>query len=72
MSKPLYRVGNWSEYNRSLKQRGSLTLWLSERVVEQWSHQGLPTARGAVSVFGSGHRDHADDQEGLWSASASD
>lgn len=46
MSKPLYRVGNWSEYNRSLKQRGSLTLWLSGRVVEQWSHQGLPQ-RGA-------------------------
>ncbi len=31
-----YKVNNWSEYNRSLKKRGSITLWLSDDVQEQW------------------------------------
>tara|TARA_Y100000815_G_C13228166_1_gene456980 strand:- start:155 stop:298 length:144 start_codon:yes stop_codon:yes gene_type:complete len=26
--KTRYRTTNWSEYNASLKQRGSLTLWI--------------------------------------------
>ncbi|MDP3980924.1 MAG: IS5 family transposase [Chlamydiota bacterium] len=35
-----YKVKNWSEYNRSLKNRGSITLWMSEEVMEQWYYQG--------------------------------
>ena len=35
-----YRLTNWSAYNQGLKQRGSLTLWLSEDVAQQWYHQG--------------------------------
>jgi hypothetical protein len=35
-----YKVKNWSEYNRSLKNRASLTLWMSEDVVEQWYYKG--------------------------------
>jgi hypothetical protein len=35
-----YKVKNWSEYNRSLKNRGSITLWMSEDVIEQWYYQG--------------------------------
>ena len=31
-----YRITNWSEYNKSLKQRGSLTIWLSEDFEENW------------------------------------
>lgn len=31
-----YRIRNWSEYNRSLKQRGSITLWISEEVLANW------------------------------------
>ena len=38
--KEKYRLTNWSAYNRGLKQRGSLTLWLSEDVAQQWYHQG--------------------------------
>jgi hypothetical protein len=35
-----YNVKNWNEYNRSLKKRGRITLWMSEDVIAQWYHQG--------------------------------
>ena len=35
-----YKVTNWKEYNRSLKNRGSITLWLSEDVRKQWYYKG--------------------------------
>jgi hypothetical protein len=31
-----YRVRNWSEYNKGLKQRGSLTFWMSEELLANW------------------------------------
>ena len=34
--KTQYRIGNWSEYDRSLVQRGNLTLWLSEAAIRYW------------------------------------
>jgi hypothetical protein len=40
MSKGKYKIQNWSEYNRGLKQRGSLTIWISEEVLEHWHYQG--------------------------------
>lgn len=38
-----YRIRNWSEYNAGLKQRGSLTFWISEEVIDTWLN---PTSRG--------------------------
>jgi hypothetical protein len=35
-----YRLTNWSAYNAGLKQGGSLTLWLSDEVAQQWYYQG--------------------------------
>jgi hypothetical protein len=35
--KATYRVRNWTAYNQSLVQRGSLTLWMSEDVLENWN-----------------------------------
>lgn len=35
-----YKVTNWKEYNRSLKNRGSITLWMSEDVIAQWYYKG--------------------------------
>lgn len=35
-SKPLYRVKNWSEYEKALVQRGSITFWLSD----DWLYAG--------------------------------
>lgn len=44
--KEKYRLTNWSAYNQGLKQRGSLTLWLSEDIAQQWYHQGEPKKGG--------------------------
>lgn len=34
--KVVYKVTNWREYNAALKQRGSLKVWLSEDLEENW------------------------------------
>ena len=34
--KDKYRIRNWLEYNRSLKNRGSITFWFSEEVTQKW------------------------------------
>ena len=34
-----YRVRNWSEYNRALVRRGSLTFWIDEQAVSGWRHE---------------------------------
>lgn len=31
-----YRIRNWKQYNHSLRQRGSLTFWISEDLLDQW------------------------------------
>ena len=31
-----YRIRNWPEYNRSLIQRGSITVWFDEKAVKNW------------------------------------
>ena len=43
---PLYkanRVGNWSNYDQSLVERGSITLWLSPDATAAWTP--APTGR---------------------------
>lgn len=34
--KDKYKIRNWQSYNKSLCQRGSLTIWLSDSVLEEW------------------------------------
>ena len=34
--KKKYRVTNWKEYESSLRNRGSLTLWISPSVIRTW------------------------------------
>ncbi|KPD23266.1 transposase [Idiomarina zobellii] len=46
MSKAKYRVKNWSEYNKALKQRGSVTFWLDEKAIAQWWHDTPNGKRG--------------------------
>ncbi len=48
--KPQYRIRNWSEYNAGLKQRGSLTFWIEESVLETWIVEDLSGKPGA-SIF---------------------
>ncbi len=46
-----YRVKNWSEYNEGLKQRGSLTFWITEEVIEQWLEKDKTGKRGASPTY---------------------
>ena len=48
--KTVYRVKNWSTYNRALIARGSLTLWVDESVVSSWYYEG-PSQRGAQYTY---------------------
>jgi hypothetical protein len=38
--KALYRVQNWSEYDKALVQRGSITFWMSDDFEKTWMHTG--------------------------------
>jgi len=37
MDKNKYKVTNWSSYNGGLKKRGSINVWLSSDLWEQWN-----------------------------------
>lgn len=50
MSKATYKISNWPAYNRSLRERGSLSVWISERAIEQWEYDG-PAQRGGQRVY---------------------
>ena len=38
--KTVYRIKNWSEYDKVLVQRGSLTFWLSDDFEKTWRYVG--------------------------------
>ena len=46
-----YHIRNWSEYNAALKQRGSLTFWMDEAVLEQWVIPNLSGKPGASNFY---------------------
>jgi hypothetical protein len=49
--KAQYRIRNWSEYNAGLKQRGSLTFWVDESVLEGWIDPYLSGKPGASIYY---------------------
>ena len=53
-SSSVYRVGNGSAYDQSLKQRGSVTVWFSPDAVTGMGLSGPSPSRGAISLFGPG------------------
>lgn len=48
--KDKYKVTNWAVYNKGLKQRGSLTLWMEKDLASRWYHNG-PAQRGGQFVY---------------------
>jgi len=46
MTKKAYRVHNWKDYNKSLVQRGSLTFWFSDEVVNNWKNDQKSNSHG--------------------------
>lgn len=49
--RPQYKVRNWSQYNKSLVNRGSITLWVDENLAQNWHHQEPPSGRGSPKVY---------------------
>jgi hypothetical protein len=53
--KAKYRVRNWAKYNDSLKQRGSITLWIDEDVIQAWTPDPqAPKKRGGQKEYSDG------------------
>lgn len=48
--KDKYRVTNWSFYNKSLVNRGNITLYFDESVVEKW-YSDSPCQRGGQEIY---------------------
>lgn len=42
--KNTYKVSNWKDYNRSLVNRGNLTVWISDEAIASWN-DATPTGR---------------------------
>lgn len=36
IDKMTFQITNWSDYDEGLRQRGSLTFWLEEAVLQSW------------------------------------
>lgn len=50
-TKRTYRLRNWSEYNKALVERGSLTLWVSEDVLAAWQNAARTGRRGSPRTY---------------------
>ena len=66
------KVTNWGAYNASLRQRGSLTVWLSEEAIANWRAAPRTSPRRPGLVFASGDPDHVDAEGGVPAGSAAD
>ena len=45
--KTKYRIRNWSEYERGLRNRGDVTIWLSEEAIAAWT----PAKNGLLDII---------------------
>jgi hypothetical protein len=50
-NKPTYRIRNWAEYDTSLRRRGSLTFWISQELIENWTMKEKSGVRGASPTY---------------------
>ncbi|WP_207462910.1 IS5 family transposase [Azospirillum sp. SYSU D00513] len=53
--KAKYKVENWGEYSRALRQRGSVTLWVSSEALAAWTpagtgRRGRPQAYSDIAI----------------------
>ena len=51
MTKKVYRVRNWKEYNQALINRGSITFWYSEDCIAQWHNTERSGKRGRPEKY---------------------
>jgi IS5 family transposase len=50
-TKQQYRLRNWSQYNKALVQRGSLSVWISEDVLSTWHNTARTGRRGKPADY---------------------
>ena len=48
--KTKYRIRNWREYERGLRSRGDVTIWLSEVRLPRGYHRRTVSAEGSVDT----------------------
>ena len=46
-----YRIDNWTEYNKSLVQRGSLTVWIEDGAEKRWLDSEKDRKRGRPKIY---------------------
>ena len=46
-----YRVKNWSDYNQSLINRGSITFWFSEDTIQKWMSCKQTGEKGRPEIY---------------------
>lgn len=49
-NKKVYKTKNWSEYNKSLINRGNITFWISESAIKKWLYSGI-RKQGAPIIY---------------------
>ena len=49
--KGTYKITNWSKYNESLVQRGSITFWFCEETIDKWRHDNADHGVGHPFVY---------------------
>lgn len=47
----IYRISNWSSYNKSLVDRGRITFWLSADIASNWYHKEKSEKRGSPLIY---------------------
>ena len=49
-NKKKYKIKNWSDYNESLKQRGTMEVWINDDILDKWA--ALPSGKpGAQPIY---------------------
>ena len=51
--KQQYRIRNWTQYNKALANRGSITFWFDEEVILSWLNTEKSGKRGKPRTYGS-------------------
>ncbi|EKO2852179.1 transposase, partial [Klebsiella aerogenes] len=46
MAKQKFKITNWCNYNKALINRGSITFWLDDEVIQAWYESATPASRG--------------------------
>ena len=50
-SQQTYKITNWRAYNASLVNRGDITVWFDEDVIDQWEHDNAEVRAGRPFVY---------------------